>query len=48
MFPIHFDESGEGSTWLVTRADISSFDHVQVWDANGTLLAEGTAAPYHA
>jgi hypothetical protein len=47
MFPIQFDERGEGSTWLVTSADISAFNHVQLWDANGTLLAQGTAAPDH-
>jgi hypothetical protein len=47
MFPIAFDERGEGSTWLVTSADITAFNHVQVRDADGTLLAEGTAAPDH-
>ena len=47
MFPIVFDERGEGSSWLVTSADISTFNHVQVRDASGTLLAEGTAAADH-
>jgi hypothetical protein len=47
MFPITFDERGEGSTWLVTSADISTFEHVEVRDANGTLLAQGTASEDH-
>src|SRR5437762_2803734 len=33
LFPIAFDDRGEGSSWLVTSADISKFDHLQVRDA---------------
>ena len=44
LFPIAFDDRGEGSSWLVTSADISKFDHLQVRDAKGNLLAEGTAS----
>jgi anti-sigma factor RsiW len=47
LFAIQFDERGDGSTWLVTSADISRFDHVQLWGPDGTLLADGTAAPDH-
>jgi Putative zinc-finger len=47
LFPLQFDERGEGSSWLVTSADISLFNHVELRDANGTLLAQGTAAPDH-
>lgn len=47
LFPIQFDARGEGSTWLVTSADITRFDHVQLRGPDGTLLAEGTAAPDH-
>jgi hypothetical protein len=47
MFPLVFDERGEGSTWLVTSADISKFNHVELHDAHGNLLAQGTATPDH-
>jgi hypothetical protein len=43
LFPLVFDERGEGSSWLVTSADISMFNHVELRDSHGTLLAEGTA-----
>ena len=47
LFAIQFDERGDGSTWLVTSADISRFDHVELRGPDGTLLADGTAAPDH-
>ena len=47
LSPIQFDERGEGSSWLVTSADISRFARVQLWGPDGTLLADGTAAPDH-
>lgn len=47
MFPIVFDERGEGSSWLVTSADISKFNHVELHDAQGNLLAQGTATDDH-
>jgi hypothetical protein len=47
LFPLTFDERGEGSSWLVTSADISKFNHVELRDAQGNLLAEGTAANDH-
>jgi anti-sigma factor RsiW len=39
---IELDANGEGSTWLVTAADISSFKSVRLTDASGHLLASGT------
>jgi hypothetical protein len=48
LFPLVFDERGEGSSWLVTSADISTFNHVQLRDAQGNLIAEGTATDDHA
>jgi anti-sigma-K factor RskA len=47
LFPLVFDERGEGSSWLVTSADISKFNHVQLRDAHGNILAEGTATDDH-
>jgi len=43
MFPLTFDARGEGSTWLVTSADISSYDHVVLQAPDGTVIAETTA-----
>jgi Putative zinc-finger len=42
LFPVRFDADGDGSTWLVTSADIMRFDHVRVLDAHGHTLAVGT------
>jgi hypothetical protein len=47
MRPIQIDSDGEGSTWLVTSVDISSFRTVDVRSATGRLLAAGTARPEH-
>jgi hypothetical protein len=47
LFPITFDERGEGSSWLVTSADISKFNHVELRDATGNVLAQGTATADH-
>lgn len=47
LFPLAFDERGEGSSWLVTSADIAKFNHVQLRDAHGDLIAEGTATDDH-
>ena len=39
LFPLKFDEGGEASTWLVTGADITSFDRVSILDSRGRILA---------
>ena len=39
---IQIGTDGEGSTWLVTAADISSFRTVRVADQTGKVLASGT------
>lgn len=43
MFPLKFDAHGEGSTWLVTSADISGYDHVTLTAPDGTVVANATA-----
>lgn len=43
LLPMKFDSRGDGSSWLVTSANISRFDRVQVTAPDGTLLASGTA-----
>ena len=44
MFPLKFDERGEGSSWMVTSADISSYDHVTLTAPDGTVVAEARAS----
>jgi hypothetical protein len=39
--PIEIGPEGDGSTWLVTAADISSFRTVRLTDETGRLLASG-------
>jgi hypothetical protein len=43
MRNIELDAEGEGSTWLVSSADISSYAHVELRDATGRLIASGLA-----
>ncbi|HMC37577.1 MAG TPA: hypothetical protein VKK30_06880, partial [Actinomycetota bacterium] len=40
--PIDIGAEGEGSTWLVTAADISAFHTVRLSDQAGRLMAVGT------
>jgi len=47
MFPIQIDSGGEGSSWLVTGADLSSFSTIRLRAADGTLLASAHAAREH-
>jgi anti-sigma factor RsiW len=44
-FPLKFDSSGEGWTAMVTGANLSSFDHIVLTGANGTVVAEGNIPP---
>jgi hypothetical protein len=44
LFPMKFDARGDGSSWLVTSANISRFNGVRVTAPDGTLLASGTVA----
>jgi len=39
--PIQFSSDGDGSTWLVTSADISRFDRCIVLSMSGHMLATG-------
>lgn len=39
MHPIQLDAEGEGSTWLVTSVNLTSFDVVQVSSTDGRVLA---------
>src|SRR5947207_12951903 len=42
-FPVTVDDDGQGSGWIVTSADISTFRTVRLTASDGTLLAVGTA-----
>jgi hypothetical protein len=44
LFPLKFDKGGEASTWLVTGADITSFDRVTILDPGGEVLATARVA----
>jgi hypothetical protein len=37
MRPIELSEGGDGSSWLVSAADLSRFDHVTVTGPSGVL-----------
>jgi hypothetical protein len=39
MHPLEFDAGGEGSTWLVTPSDLTSFDLVNLWDEDGLIAS---------
>ena len=41
--PLHVDGAGDGSTWLVTSTDISTFRTVTLRLPNGPVIASGTA-----
>jgi predicted anti-sigma-YlaC factor YlaD len=46
MRSLYFTSSGEASSWLVTSADLRSFDHVTLTDATtGAVIATGTTNP---
>jgi len=40
--PLHIDGEGDGSTWLVTSADISAFRTVTIRIPSGPVIASGT------
>jgi hypothetical protein len=40
-----FDAHGEGASWLVTSANLSSFRTVRLTNTHGVLEASGTAPP---
>jgi hypothetical protein len=42
LHPIQIGPEGEGSTWLVTSADIARFNGVQLTSPGGEVLASGT------
>jgi hypothetical protein len=41
LHPTEFNSEGSTDAWLVTSADISRYDRVQVYDSGGRLLASG-------
>jgi Putative zinc-finger len=43
MFPVEIDANGEGSSWLVTASDLSSFSLVRLRAADGVLIATARA-----
>jgi hypothetical protein len=44
-FPVTIDSDGQGSGWIVTSADISTFQTVRLTAADGSLLAVGNTSP---
>lgn len=49
MMPMTLDSRGDGSAWLVTSSNISSFDSVQLVDpSTGAVLASGRTPPVRA
>lgn len=42
MRPIQLDKSGEGSSWLVTGANLRSFNRIALLDAGGSLVGQGS------
>ena len=42
-FPIKLDEDGDGSGWLVTAVDLSSYSRVRLTAPDGSLIATATA-----
>ena len=43
LFPIDLADDGDGATWMVTSADISTIRRVEIADDSGRLLARGVA-----
>lgn len=41
LHPVEFEPGGEGSTWLVTSANLRPFDRVRLIDQDGRLIASG-------
>jgi predicted anti-sigma-YlaC factor YlaD len=39
MAPIHIGSDGNGSSWLVTSADLSAFDHLIIHGGSGNVIA---------
>jgi hypothetical protein len=47
-FPIKFSADGDGAAWLVTTANISSFQRVTLTAPDGSVVATGTTPAGHA
>jgi hypothetical protein len=41
LFPIHLDAEGDGATWLVSSANISSFRYLRLTSPTGVILGTG-------
>jgi hypothetical protein len=39
MHPLEFSAGGESSSWLVTSANLQSFDTVTITDGSGRVVA---------
>jgi predicted anti-sigma-YlaC factor YlaD len=39
LHEMEFGAGGEASTWLVTASDLTGYDRVNVWDANGLIAS---------
>jgi hypothetical protein len=37
--PLEFGPDGEGSTWLVTSSDLTSYERVNLWDEAGLIAS---------
>lgn len=45
IYPIRFQAGGDGSSWIVTSADLTAFDHLTIRDAGGVVIATATISP---
>ncbi len=43
-FPVQINDEGQGSDWIVTSADIGTFQTVRLTATDGTVLAVGTTS----
>lgn len=39
IWPIRIQPDGDGSSWIVTSADLTAFDHLSIRDAGGAVIA---------
>ena len=42
---MEFGAGGEASTWLVTAADLTGYDRVNIWDASGLIASADVRRP---
>ena len=45
LHEMEFGAGGEASTWLVTAADLTGYDRVNIWDASGLIASADVRRP---